>query len=215
MTTVQNRIDMAIEPKSDQINFDDFLIKTKNITVTNVTSTGNNDDQQPISVHFEGDNGKPYKPCKSMRRVMVWVWGDDPKKYKGKTMTLYGDHDVIWGGKKVGGIRISHMSHMDKETMVPLSASKTKRLLYRVEPFKVDNNSFEEDDYPELYIRAQAQAGQGLATYQNFFMSLTDDDKSRLIDKNDHHGFKTMAKDIDSDKSAQSDFPGDDNYIPE
>jgi hypothetical protein len=32
---------------------------------------------QPVAVNYEGDAGKPYKPCKSMRRVMVHCWGKD------------------------------------------------------------------------------------------------------------------------------------------
>lgn len=199
----QNRINMAIEPKSDQINFDDFLTGTKTITITGVKSTGNVNDQQPVSVGYQGDAGKPYKPCKSMRRVMVRVWGNDAAMYAGKSMTLYGDPNVIWGGQTVGGIRISHMSHIDEVINVPLTASKTKRLLYTIKPLKVDMVDIEEDDYPELYKRAQGQASQGMAVYQEFFMSLNKDDKGRLIEKNDHDAFKKVAEEMDDVNSSQ------------
>jgi len=196
---MNDNIDMSktIAPKSDQMNYDDFLVGPKTITITGVKSTGNVNDQQPVSIHYQGDAGKPYKPCKSMRRVMVKVWGNEGAEYVGKSMTLFGDPNVIFAGQKVGGIRISHMSHIDKEINVPLTASKTKRLLYKVNPLKVDMVDVEEDDYPELYKRAQAQASQGLAIYQDFFMSLDDDDKTRLIEKNDHDGFKKMAGEMD------------------
>lgn len=199
----QNRINMAIEPKSDQQNYDDFLTGTKTITITGVKSTGNANDQQPVSVGYQGDNGRPFMPCKSMRRVMVRVWGSDAAEYVGKSMTLFGDPDVIFAGKKVGGIRISHMSHIDDVIMVPISTSKTKRILYKVEPLKVDMVDTEEDDYPELYKRAQGQASQGIAAYQDFYMSLNGDDKARLNENNDHDAFKKMASEMDSINSSQ------------
>lgn len=87
--------------------------------------------------------------------------------------------------------------------MVPLSASKTKRLLYKVEPLKVDMVDTEEDDYSELYKRAQGQASQGMSAYQAFFMSLTGDDKARLNENNDHDAFKKMAGEMDSVNSSQ------------
>lgn len=212
-----NNVDMSktIAPKSDQMNYDDFLVGSKTITITGVKSTGNVTDQQPVSIHYQGDAGKPYKPCKSMRRVMVKVWGSEGAEYVGKSMTLFGDPNVIFGGQKVGGIRISHMSHIDTEINISLTASKTKRLLYKVTSLKVDMVDVEEDDYPELYKRAHGQASQGLAIYQEFFMSLNEDDKARLVEKNDHTGFKTIATGVDAQKNETSDFPGDDNYKPE
>ena len=101
----------AIEPKSDQMNYDDFIGGAKKtIRISEVRDSGNG--EQRISIHYEGDNGKPWKPCKSMCRVLVEAWDDDGLQYVGKTLTLYGDPSVKWAGKEVGGIRISHMSHI-------------------------------------------------------------------------------------------------------
>ncbi len=102
-------IDLAttIEPKSDQLNADDLIGRTLTIQITKVSK--GNTGEQPIDIHFEGDNRKPYKPCKSMRRVMVQVWGRDGAAYVGRSMTIYRDDSVKWGGAEVGGIRISHM----------------------------------------------------------------------------------------------------------
>ena len=122
----------VIKPKSDQLNADDLIGGTMTVTVTSVDIKGGQD--QPVSVRFEGDNGKPYKPCKSMCRVMVTVWGADAKQYTGRSMTLYRDPKVTWGGMEVGGIRISHMSHIDKPVTMALTASKSKRAPYTVHP---------------------------------------------------------------------------------
>jgi hypothetical protein len=124
--------DMAatIVPKSNQTNADDFITGPRTITVSRVEVRPG--QEQPVSVHYEGDNGKPYKPCKSMCRVIVQAWGADSANYPGKSMTLYRDEDVTWGGMKVGGIRISHMSHIDRDLAMALSVSKSKRQMVMV-----------------------------------------------------------------------------------
>jgi hypothetical protein len=128
-------VDMGnfIAPKSDQLNADDLLAGPRTITVTSV-SANEGSAEQPISIGFEGDNSKPYKPCKSMRRVMVHVWGADAKHYAGRSMTLFCEPSVQFGGMKVGGIRISHMSHIDKPTTMALTATRARRVPFTVQP---------------------------------------------------------------------------------
>ena len=127
-------LDMSktIIPKTDQLNSDDLIGRTLTIKITKVS--GNDGDAQPISIFFEGDGGKPYKPGKSMRRVLVMCWGNDGSKYVGRSMTLYRDEKVMFGGIAVGGIRISHMSHIEKETTMALTASRESRKPYTVKP---------------------------------------------------------------------------------
>lgn len=120
-----------VVPKSDQLNADD-LTEPRTIRITKVSGTGNAD--QPVAVFFEGDNGRPFKPCKSMRRVMVAAWDKDATAYVGRSMTIYRDPRVAFGGMEVGGIRISHMSHIDKTLSLALTVTKAKRAPYRVEP---------------------------------------------------------------------------------
>lgn len=125
----------TIAPKSDQINADDLIAGPRTITVTRVTV--NPGAEQPVNVFFEGDGGKPFRPGKSMRRVLVAVWGPDPSAYAGRSMTLFRDPEVTWGGMAVGGIRISHMSHMDGPMVLALTATKNARKPFRVEPLVV------------------------------------------------------------------------------
>ncbi len=121
-------VDMTnfITPKSVQLNADDLLGGPRTIKVTGVRANEGS-AEQPISISFEGDNGKPYKACKSMRRVMVHVWGANASAYIGRSMTVYCDPDVQFGGMKVGGIRISHMSHIDKTQTMALTVTKARR----------------------------------------------------------------------------------------
>ena len=128
-------ISTTIAPKSDQLNADDLIAGPRSITVTKVTAAEST-PEQPVSIFYEGDNGKPYKPCKSMRRLLVFAWGKDGQQYKGRRMTLFLDPEVKFGGIKVGGIRISHLSHIDGPLSLALTASKGKRAPYNVEPLR-------------------------------------------------------------------------------
>ncbi len=123
----------TIAPKSDQLNADDLIAGPRTIVVTRVAAPGGD---QPISIYFEGDNDKPYKPGKSMRRVLVQLWGSDGSAYVGRAMTLYRDPNIRFGGDIVGGIRISHMSDIDGTKTLPLTVTRGQRKPYTVKPLK-------------------------------------------------------------------------------
>lgn len=122
----------TIIPKSDQTNTDDLLGGPRTIKITGVSIRPGT--EQPVSISYENDNGKPYKPCKSMCRVMVHLWGPDANKYVGRQITLYADPKVLWGGMAVGGIRISHMSDIDGASTMALTATKGSRKPFIVQP---------------------------------------------------------------------------------
>jgi hypothetical protein len=126
-------IDMteSIAPKSDQQNFDDYLAGPRTVTISEV-KTGS--AEQPIELHLVEYPGRPYKPSKSMRRVLVGAWGTDASVYAGRRMTLVGDPTVRFGGAVVGGIKISHMSDLSKPLTLFLTASKGKRAPHTVQP---------------------------------------------------------------------------------
>ncbi len=124
----------TLAPKSDQLNADDLLGRTLTVRITNVSM--NTSADQPVAVHFEGDQGKPFKPCKSMRRVMVQIWGPDASAYAGRSMTLYRDAAVKFGGLDVGGIRISHMSGLDRDVTMALTVTKGAKKAFTVKPLR-------------------------------------------------------------------------------
>lgn len=128
----------VIVPKSDQQNADDFLTGSRTIKITRVVLTPG--AEQPCSIYFEGDQGKPWKCCKSMARVLVLVWGPDSKDYVGKSLTLYRDPDVKWGGMAVGGIRISHMSDMKSNAPLMLTVTRGKKAPYTVKPLNASKS---------------------------------------------------------------------------
>lgn len=128
-------LSLTIAPKSDQLNADDLIAGPITIRITKVSANPSS-AEQPIAINFEGDNGKPYLPCKSMRRVLVHVWGKDGATYAGRSMTLYRDPKVLFGGLAVGGIRISHMSHLDSDVTMALTATRQSKKPYTVHPLQ-------------------------------------------------------------------------------
>ncbi len=118
-------------PNSLQLNADDLISGAKTIEITGVKLQSGD---QPVAISYVGDDNKAFLPCKSMRRLLVKVWGRDGDEYVGKSLTLFCDPKVTWAGSEVGGIRISHMSGLKDEFKVMLTVSKGKRSLYTVKP---------------------------------------------------------------------------------
>ncbi len=125
-------LSQTVIPKSDQTNADDLISGPRTITITAVKMYAS--DEQPVGIHYENDGGRPYKPNKSMRRVLIAAWGPDGAQYVGRAMTIYLDRTVTWGGAEVGGIRISHLSHIERRMTMALTATKKSRKAFVVDP---------------------------------------------------------------------------------
>lgn len=210
----------TIAPKSDQLNSDDLLAGERTIKITRV-SANEGSAEQPINVYFEGDGGKPYRPCKSMRRVMVAAWGNDGQQYVGRSMTLYRDPEVMFGGMKVGGIRISEMSHIDRDMTLALTASKAQRKPYTVKKMTTPeprnppapNQGLTAADLEALKQRARNASQHGTVTFRAFWTeTLTKEQRQALA--GDLEKLKAAATDADR-KGAPTEadpftVPGDD-----
>jgi hypothetical protein len=124
-------ITATLEAKSAQLNTDDLIAGPRTITITSVKAGST---EQPVAISFEGDGGKPWYPCKSMRRVIVAAWGADASQYVGRGVTLFRDPTVTYGGIQVGGIRVSHLSGIDGPLSIALTVTRQKRAPYKVLP---------------------------------------------------------------------------------
>lgn len=120
----------TIIPKSEQLNADDLIAGPITVTVEGVKRSSSPD--QPIDILISGH--RPFRPCKSMRRVLISVWGDKGSEWIGQSMTLYRDESVKYGGVAVGGIRISHVTGIDKRRDLMLTSTRSKREMYTVNP---------------------------------------------------------------------------------
>lgn len=132
----------TIIPKSDQLNYDDVMAAPLTVRVTGLAA-GSPD--QPVIVRVaDAATGEPlrdYKPCKSMRRVLIACWGDRGRDWIGRTMRLIGDPNVMFGGVKVGGIRIAAVSGIDAPRRIMLTTTRSKRAETIIETIKETENT--------------------------------------------------------------------------
>ena len=177
MSDVANLSD-TIVPKSDQLNADQLLGGSMTITVTEVRR-GQSDDQ-PVLIHYAGDEGRPYKPCKTMRKVLIFAWSDDGRAWIGRAMTLYNDPEVKFGGVKVGGTRISHMSHIHSDIALSLTSTKGKKQGYTVRRLEVQTARQKEQMTLDKLLRAvaKATAAEHLDWCRGQIQSLPDGDRA-------------------------------------
>lgn len=115
----------TIEAKSDQINARDLTAGPITVTVEGVDVDPRK--QQPVDIHLVEKPGKAYRPNKGMRTALVACWGPRSADYAGKRLTLINDPETMFKGDKVGGIKISHASHIDKPVKVTLLVARVPK----------------------------------------------------------------------------------------
>lgn len=136
----------AIKPKSHQLNADSLWGGPKTIRIRDVTEGISAD--QPVALYYDGDEGLPYLPSKGMRRVIVAVWGIQTKDYIGRSMTIFRDPKVLFGGVETGGIRISHMSHITSDQKIAVAMNKTSRKPVIIKPLILPKEQPEQSPAP-------------------------------------------------------------------
>lgn len=128
MSTVER---VTIEKKTDQLNFEDFLDGHKRIVTIAGVRKGNKEQQYDIEI--EGDH-RVWRPAVTVLKQLVAAWTDEAKTWVGRSAELYGDPDVMFGREKVGGIRVSRLSHIDAPLTANLTITRGKRGSFTVEP---------------------------------------------------------------------------------
>lgn len=125
-------ISQAAQPRSDQLNADDLIGGPQVVTIAEVRRGS---QEQPIEIVTEEFGpGRPYKPNKSMIRVLITAWGKEASAYAGRRLLLYRDAGVRFGKDAVGGIRIGSMSDIESRLSIMLTVTRGKRAPFVVEP---------------------------------------------------------------------------------
>lgn len=122
---------ITAEPRSDQWNADDFIVGPRTFTIKQV-HPGRAEQKYDFEL-VEGE-GRAWRPPVTMLRVLTAAWGDQAQDYRGRRVTLFLDPTVKYGGKEVGGIRISHLSHIDQRMTLWITESRGRRTQYTVDP---------------------------------------------------------------------------------
>lgn len=165
----------TIVPNSNQLNADDLMIGPITVKITDVTR-GSKD--QPISIKIPPH--QPFLPGKSMRRVLISIWGKNGKDWVGKSLTLYCDPAVKFGGVAVGGIRISNASHIDQAQTMMLTTTRSKRAPFTVKPLEPQKEETPPTISPELHKAAMEAAGGGSDAFKEWFLGISAEDKAAL-----------------------------------
>lgn len=139
-------ISATLEAKSDQLNAVDIMGAEPVITIRKVDVKKSPD--QPVWIYFEGDNNRPWKPSKGMRRVLAAAWGTDSSAWVGRKAQLQFEPTVTYGGVEVGGIRIKALSDIPAAGITcALTLSRTKRIPYPVPLLVVEEKPYPADKF--------------------------------------------------------------------
>jgi len=127
----------TVAPKSDQLNGDDLLGGPQVFTVAEVRVLDS--AEQPVLIFLaEFPHSRPFKPSKTVRRILLAAWGKKSSEYVGRRMRLFRDDSVKFAGEAVGGIRVSHLSHIDRPITLSLNATRGKKSSHTVQPLPDD-----------------------------------------------------------------------------
>jgi len=123
----------ALAPTSDQLDAVE-LVNPRTFTIDTGSSLGKRDGKTVAEIRL-ADFPRVWRPSKGMLDVLAACWGTDAKQWVGHRVTVYNDPEVMFGRDKVGGIRISHLSHIDKARSVTIRASGAgRKQSWHVEP---------------------------------------------------------------------------------
>lgn len=124
---------ITAEPRSDQWNADDFVGGPRTFTVAGVKVGA---AEQKYDIELVEGQGRAWRPPLTVLRLLIAAWGDEAAEWTGRRVTLYRDESVRFGSDQVGGIRVSHVSHLPdgKAMTVKLTTTRGRRAPVTVKP---------------------------------------------------------------------------------
>lgn len=125
----------TLKADSTQLNAIDFPPGTsRTYTVESVRVVSGAKDR-PVNIRLAEDpDGREFRPSKGMRRILAACWGPDSDTWVGKRFTVYADPSVRYAGKSIGGLKVSHVSHIDAAKKLPLRESESVTTIHTVQP---------------------------------------------------------------------------------
>jgi len=152
---------ITAEPRSDQINYEDFLAGPRVYTIGGVR-VGTAEQKYDIQLQEEQ---RVWRPPLTVLRTLIACWGDDATVWQGRQVELYGDPSIRFGKEAVGGIRIKALSHLDEPKTVTVTVARGKRQKITIQPLQtaqrqsidelIEQTDGELDKLRQLYTWAQ------------------------------------------------------------
>jgi len=193
----------TILAKSDQLNADDLASAPRTILITSVTR-GN--AESPVIVRYEGDSGRSFKPCKTVRRILSLGWGTMANDWVGKSVTLYNDPSVIYAGKAIGGIRVKAMSDISKRIVLALSTTRGKKSEHKIEVLAVtEKPMYDPAKFNTVFSAMASQVEAGKMTHEQVI------NKCELTGKLTEEQ-KQQVRDIGKDPAVDAEFNEEDFF---
>ena len=188
----------TIIPRSDQLNSDDLISGPRTIKIAAVESGS---AEQPVSIQYAGGTGRPYKPSKSMRRVLVALWGTDGNAYVGRSLTLYRNPAIKFGGETVGGIEISHASDIAEPVQIALTVTRGKRKPFTVRPLVTSSDPVA-PDLQTLSDIGDTKAKEGVEALKTWWAGVPACAAKTEASKTKLPAWKQTATEADAAKAA-------------
>lgn len=131
MTLTAEQLQRATQAKSDQLNGCDLL---GGAIVAKIIDVRPGNSEQPVIIDIDSWP-QPWKPSKTSMRVLMACWGGDPSVWIGRYAVLYCEESVTFGKEAIGGVRTSHLSHIDGHKTIMVNATRGKKAAQKVEPY--------------------------------------------------------------------------------
>lgn len=124
----------ALAPTSDQLDAIE-LAHPRTFTIDTGSRLGKREGKVVAEIRLVGFD-RVWRPSKGMLDLLAACWTTDAKTWVGHRVTVYNDPDVMFGREKVGGIRVSHLSHIDgpRDVKIRASGSAGRKQMWHVEP---------------------------------------------------------------------------------
>lgn len=122
--------------KSDQLNAVDVIGAEKVLTITSVDVKQSGD--QPVIIHYEGEAGRPWKPCLTVRRILSELWTRQSDNWVGQSVSVHRDPTVKWAGEPHGGIRPHAATGLDSTVVIKLKEERGgKPKAFEIKPLRM------------------------------------------------------------------------------
>ena len=123
----------ALAPASDQLDAVE-LVEPRTFTIDTGSRLGKREGRTVAEIRLVGFD-RVWRPSKGMLDVLAACWGIDGTRWAGHRVTVYNDQSVMYGKDNTGGVRISHLSHIDGPRDVRIRANGAGRTkLWHVDP---------------------------------------------------------------------------------
>ena len=155
-------VSFAMQAKSDQLNAVDIMGFEPILQIREVHVRAGD---QPVSIYYNGDNNKPWKPSKGMIRILSAGWGSESDFWVGKSVQVYMDDSVKYAGKEVGGIRIRAMSDIRKDGIkVVVAKNKQQREKLVITHLSTERPAYPDDKFNQAFDAMAGKITDGAMT---------------------------------------------------